>query len=664
MALEDLKGLGPTRVDRLNEQGIHSLSDLVEYLPRRYDVRSISRIHEVENGTSCYLEGVISSDVSVFFIRKSLSRLTFKASVDGTVFTIAVFNQHYLKKTLSKGDTVALYAKVDHSKKTLTAQRVIKREHFMEGIIPVYNLSGISDKVVQKLVRQAFESISAWMDPVPSHLLDSYGYPKRHEALFAAHFPRTLPSLRKALARLRYEALLFYQLRVMGARRRRQHQKGTIKSISTDVLKEATCRLPFDLSPSQDAALDSILADLRDVSPMRRMLQGDTGSGKTVVAMLAAFATIRSGYQVAFMAPTEILAQQQYDEANAFLDTFGVEIRLLTQNASDERDTLDALEAGRCDLVVGTHRLFSDDVRFSALGLVITDEQHRFGVAQRKRLFSKGDIPDILYLSATPIPRTLAMTLFGDMDISTIERPSNRARSVETAVRTMRSEQAAMNAVARRLKRGEQVYVVAPTIDEQETLNGVKTLFRKYSERFRDQSVAMLHGRLSAQEKRETLKAFKDRSTDILVSTTVIEVGIHAPGATLMVIYHGERFGYAQLHQLRGRVGREGSNGACVILCKDDAWTVERLKILETTNDGFELSEVDLDRRGFGDLVGTRQSGSLDILRKDEEGDMALFEQASLDAEVIMERHERKASEETDRLIEHVNSMFFEGETV
>ncbi|MFW5894633.1 MAG: ATP-dependent DNA helicase RecG [Bacillota bacterium] len=663
MTLSDLKGVGPSRLEHLETQGIESLTDLVETLPRRYDVRTIQSVDSLAPGEAAYLKGIIQGKVSVFFIRKNLSRLTFKALIDDKTYTIALFNQHYLKKTLNKGDTVVLYSKVDPEKRSLTAQKVIKFEHFKTGITPIYNISGIGDSTVRDLVNQALDKVDI-DDFIPEHILAAYRYPTKATALNEAHNPTRMSTLKKALARLRYETLLIYQLRVQDARQRRKNETGASKAIPSDLLDTVRDNLPFSLSDSQKEAIQTISDDLKSPSPMRRMLQGDTGSGKTIVALLAAYATIKAGYQAAFMAPTEILARQQYDDAVAFLSPLGVRVGLLIQGAKNNRETLEAVKTKAYDLVVGTHRLFSQDVEYTNLGLVITDEQHRFGVEQRKRLSSKGEIPDILYLSATPIPRTLAMTLFGDMDISTIKRPFNRAQSVKTAVRTLRSEKAAMNAIERRLSNHEQTYVVAPTIDEQETLKGVKTLYQKYRRHFKNSTVAMLHGRLSSDEKARVLKAFKEGRIDILITTTVVEVGIHAPGATLMVIYHGERFGYAQLHQLRGRVGREGKEGGCVILAKDDPDTMKRLKILETTHDGFELSEIDLKRRGFGDLVGIRQSGSMDILREENEGDMALFEQARLDADVLMEQFEKNPDASIRKLIDHVRMVHPDGGTV
>ncbi|MFW6285327.1 MAG: ATP-dependent DNA helicase RecG [Bacillota bacterium] len=663
MTLSDLKGVGPSRLNQLHDQGIRSPRDLVETLPRRYDVRSIKPLGSVEAGETAYLKGTIQKDVSVFFIRKNLSRLTFKASIEGKPYTVAVFNQHYLKKTLNKGDAIVLYAKVEPDKSTLTAQKVIKLEHFKTGITPVYGFDGIGDATVQKLIAQALKRVRV-DDPIPPHILSAYHYPTKTDALMEAHAPSRMSALRKALSRLRYETLLIYQLRVKDARQRRSLQKGASKAIPKDIHETMDKYLPFELSASQMNAIREIESDLKRPSPMRRMLQGDTGSGKTIVALLAAYATMRAGYQVAFMAPTEILAHQQYDDAGFLFGSLDIRVDLLTQGSMTSADTIEALKSGACRLVVGTHRLFSEDIEYANLGLVITDEQHRFGVEQRKKLSRKGEVPDILYLSATPIPRTLAMTLFGDMDISTIERPDNRAQAVNTAVRTMRSEKAAMNAITRRLDNHEQVYVVAPTIDEQATLSGVKELYKKYRKRFKDHTVAMLHGRLKSDEKARVLNDFKHGRIDILITTTVVEVGIHAPGATLMVIYHGERFGYAQLHQLRGRVGREGSKGACVILAKDDPAIMDRLKILETTHDGFELSEIDLKRRGFGDLIGTSQSGTVDILREEDEGDLALLEQARLDAEVLMEHHLHGKDPSATRLVDHVRKVYPDGGTV
>ncbi|MFW6298524.1 MAG: ATP-dependent DNA helicase RecG [Bacillota bacterium] len=663
MTLSDLKGVGPSRLEHFEAQGIESLTDLVETLPKRYDVRTIQSVDSLAPGEAAYLKGIVQGKVSVFFIRKNLSRLTFKALIDDKTYTIALFNQHYLKKTLNKGDTVVIYSKVDPEKRSLTAQKVIKFEHFKTGITPIYNMSGIGDSTVRDLVNQALDKVDI-NDFIPEHILAAYRYPTKAAALKEAHNPSRMSTLKKALSRLRYETLLIYQLRVQDARHRRKNETGASKAIPSDLLETVRDTLPFSLSDSQKEAVQTISDDLKSPSPMRRMLQGDTGSGKTIVALLAAYATIKAGYQAAFMAPTEILARQQYDDALAFLSPLGIRVGLLIQGAKNNRETIEAVKTKAYDLVVGTHRLFSQDVEYTKLGLVITDEQHRFGVEQRKRLSSKGEVPDILYLSATPIPRTLAMTLFGDMDISTIKRPFNRAQSVKTAVRTLRSEKAAMNAIERRLLNHEQTYVVAPTIDEQETLKGVKALYQKYRRHFKNSTVAMLHGRLSSDEKARVLKAFKEGRIDILITTTVVEVGIHAPGATLMVIYHGERFGYAQLHQLRGRVGREGKEGGCVILAKDDPDTMKRLKILETTHDGFELSEIDLKRRGFGDLVGIRQSGSMDILREEDEGDMALFEQARLDADLLMEQFEKNPDASIRKLIDHVRMVHPDGGTV
>ncbi len=658
MTLKTLKGVGPKRIQMLREKGIEDFNDLINTFPSRYDLRELRHFDDLSEGDAGYFKGTLESDPKVYFIRKNLSRLTFKARVDGRLFSVALFNQHYLSKALFNGCEVVIYAKKELNKKSMTAQKVMLHKSFEEGILPTYKISGISDKIFSNLVHQALDRVSkkSFKDPIPNTFMNQYHYKELYDAYFEIHTPTSKETLRKALERFRYADFLTYQIKVLLTREKRKSMAGAKKAIPDKLLEQVIKSLPFELSDSQKDAVTRIRHDLASNQPMRRMLQGDTGSGKTVVALLAAAIALSSNYQVAFMVPTEILATQQYESAIEMLKSMDKSIGLFTETHQDQA-LLEALSEGSLDMVVGTHRLFSKKVSYKNLGLVITDEQHRFGVNQRNKLTQKGEVPDILYLSATPIPRTLAQTLFGDMDIAIIERPKSYLDTLKTAVRTFKSERPAFNAIKRRLEKGEQVYVVAPTIEDTETLVGVKSLYKKLTTHFKAHKVLALHGKMKGDLKEKTLKAFKDGTVDILVTTTVIEVGIHVENATLMVVYHGERFGYAQLHQLRGRVGRGSREGACLILAKDSEEALQRLKILETTQDGFALSEIDLNRRGFGDIIGTRQSGLTELYLGKDSQDMVLFKRAFKDAHKIMTMAKEHFDKEASKLIKHLDTF-------
>jgi len=656
MTLKNLKGVGPKRLATLKDNGIETLNALVNTFPKRYDLRNIVQFDTLSVGETGYLKGTLASEPKVYFIRKNLSRLTFKATIDGRLFSVTLFNQHYLSKVLFKGSEVVIYAKKEPNKISMTAQKVLLYKSFEEGIVPLYGVSGLSDKIFSDLVEQAYHRLSKqfFKEWLLAELLTLRVLPEKKRAYREVHNPTVRSALEKALKRFRYKSFLTYQLKVLAARERRKQMSGAKKIVSDQRMHALKDRLSFELSPSQEKALEEIRQDMASFQPMRRMLQGDTGSGKTVVALLSALAAIDSGFQVAFMVPTEILASQQFRSALTLFEPMNLSVGLFTQTHQDER-VLEKLSTGALDLIIGTHKLFARDVNYDNLGLVITDEQHRFGVNQRRNLSDKGVVPDILYLSATPIPRTLAQTLFGDMDISVIERPETYLSNLQTAVRTLKSEENAFKAIERRLASKEQVYIVAPTIEDTDTLIGVNSLCKRIKKRFEIYSVAPLHGKMKGDAKERNLNAFKAGTIDILVTTTVIEVGIHIENATLMVVYHAERFGYAQLHQLRGRVGRGNKQGACLFMAKENDDRLERLKIFESTQDGFELSEIDLNRRGFGDIIGTKQSGlsALNLGKGNE--DRVLFKETYEDAHKVLKMAKDNQCEKASKLIDILN---------
>ena len=427
-----------------------------------------------------------------------------------------------------------------------------------------------------------------------------------------AHQPKDDLELRSVYRRLKYEELFLYQLRVQWQKYQRTYDKGHSKPYQIHQVKTFINTLPYALTEAQKQATNTIFKDLKSEHVMQRLLQGDTGSGKTVVAFLAMLAVMSAGYQVAFLAPTEILAEQQYDTIKRWLDTTPYAIALMTGSMSlEEKQTrIKQLKNHTLDGVIGTHAIFTGAIQYAKLGLVITDEQHRFGVHQRERLRNKGESPDVLYLSATPIPRTLTMTLFGDMDLTVINQKPEGRKQVITSLVPLKEAKNLNKTLIETISKGQQAYIIAPRIENSDMdLVSVETLFNYYQKVLPKIRFAMLHGRLKSHEKELLLRQYKNKDIDVLISTTVIEVGIHVPNATLMLIFHAERFGYAQIHQLRGRVGRSALQGQCMLIYRGDDTVKERLSVLETIDDGFKLSEEDLKQRGFGDVLGTLQSG-------------------------------------------------------
>ncbi len=639
MTLSNIKGIGKKREKLLNEQGIHTPWDLTMRFPVRYVHRRLADPSEVQAGGVFYLEGVVANQPNVFFIRKNLSRLTFKAKAGEHTYSVSVFNQHYLRRVLFEGVRIVLYGKFETNSRVVTAQKVFLRERFEEGILPVYNVAGVSDAQFSSFALSALKETGEVDDIIPETLRKRRNLIDGNTLRKIAHSPETKQDLQDVHRRLKYEELLIYQLKSQYIKRLHQDAHGASKNVDDEALRRLKASLPFPLTASQNEAVSDIVTDMKSERAMQRMLQGDTGSGKTIVALLAAVACLSAGKQVVFMAPTEILARQHAKTLNGFLKDTPYEAALFTQSlASEERKRIEkSLASGEIPFIVGTHVLFSERTRYRDLGLLITDEQHRFGVEQRQQLKNKGLKADVLYLSATPIPRTLAMTLFGDMDVTTIDSPYGENR-VRTAVASFAKESEVSRLLRETIERGEQAYLVAPRIEESAELYSVKSLYAKYRKRF-GEGIAMLHGKQNVEEKEDALEGFYRGEKTILVATSVVEVGVHVENATLMVVYNAERFGYAQLHQLRGRIGRNGREGRCLLLYEGDAEVRKRLEVMEKTSDGFLLSEYDLAHRGFGDLIGTMQSGDTPLKHVNLSEDMELLKTARKDAQSLLKRY-------------------------
>ena len=640
-----LKGVGKKTAEALEAADLFTFEQVVERYPVRYDEQFLDDIDGIKARYGYVLAEVISHP-KIAYVKRNMQIISFRVKVNDATFLVKLYNQRFLMKMLMQKPKVVIYGKRKNSE--IQAQRVLLADNFKEGIYPVYRIDGVTDKAFLKIVKQAFESLPAFVEIYPEKFVKEYDLLPRNVYIRALHEPHDLSVLKATLKRFRYEAVLRYLIKV--AWRKRQHiaQKKVVKAYKKAVLRSFIYDLPFTLTTDQERAMNDILNDFSRDTVMSRMLQGDTGSGKTIVALFAMLATMSAHQQVAFLAPTEILAQQHFETCEKYLSGRGYTIALLTGSMSvqDKKRIHEGLKSKEIDGIVGTHSLFSDAVKYDDLGLVITDEQHRFGVNQRQQLSAKGEAVDVLYLSATPIPRTLAMTLYGDMSISTLKSKPGVRLKVKTKIITAKDKEIIRNAMRSTLTKNEQIYVVAPTIDTNESMHlfGVTTLYDVIKKRYKDCRVGLLHAQLDSQEKQAVLLAFKQGKIDILVSTTVIEVGIDIPNATLMIIYHAQRFGYAQLHQLRGRVGRSDQPAQCLMVTEGKAEESSRLAVLETVYDGFELSELDLQLRGFGDLGGTLQSGKIDINTFFEMADVALLQALKNVAEEVVSEYEKRGA--------------------
>ncbi|MFH5881906.1 ATP-dependent DNA helicase RecG [Liberiplasma polymorphum] len=643
MSLSTLKGVGIKTLSYLQAENFYSCQEIVNYFPKRYDARFLSNLSDIQSEHYHYIKITALTNAKIISPKSNMNIITFKAQIDQKEFLVKVFNQRFLLRIVKENTPLVTYAKQDKYKKELLAQKVFLASNFKEAIYPIYNIESINDNLFSKLVTQCLSYYSIPKDIIPEALRKKYQLIDIQALYQKAHQPEDLETIIQVTRRLKYEELFIYQLKIQYIKYLSNKYKGISKSYKIEEVKAFIQELPYELHPSQKNAVNEIFKDLKSHKTMNRMLQGDTGSGKTIVAYLAMLACMSATYQVAFMAPTELLAEQQYAVIKQYTKNTSYKVKLLTGSTPKEsrKEILEELSTHKIDAIVGTHALFSPGIKYNKLGLVITDEQHRFGVNQRKALEEKGQNPDILYLSATPIPRTLAHTFFGDMDVTTLDSRVDKATNMTTKLVAYKDKPFIRRTMQKILENHEQIYIVAPNIDDTENqdIKGVYTVYNTVKKRYPNARVELLHGKLKADEKNTILRQFKHHEIDILVSTTVIEVGIHIPNASLMIIYHAERFGYAQLHQLRGRVGRGDKPGICLLIHDNQEESVERLKVLETVHDGFILSEQDLANRGFGDLVGIMQSGFIKFNYASSKEDLIILKHAKEDAETLILDH-------------------------
>ena len=674
-----VKGVGKERALELTEMGINTLRDLFNYYPYRYEDYQVRDLDAIIHGDKATIEGVIFSEPLIKTLAKNKNYLSVRVAVDNYLITAVWFNRAFLKRQLRIGRPVLLTGKWDKNRLQLTvyesefldSQQPSKKGH----LLPVYSLPGnISQNVFRKILISAFKQFyHALTDYYPTEVLDKYKMYSLTEALKAIHFPKDYQDGKHARRRLVYDELLFYQLKIHYYKlHNRNNWVGTAKEIDHQRITDFINKLPFSLTKAQNRVIAEILADMSNEQAMNRLLQGDVGSGKTVVAAVTLYANYLSGNQGALMVPTEILAEQHYSSMINYLANYDIEVALLTGKltAANRRSILGQLQMGFIDVVVGTHAIIQDEVFFKNLGFVITDEQHRFGVEQRAALRKKGQekTPDVLYMTATPIPRTLAITAYGDMEISTIDEYPVGRKKIETYWVKPKAFARVLDFMEKELKAGRQAYVICPLIEESEKLDLQNALevHGRLTEHFSNYSIGLLHGRQTAKEKDEIMSRFTGNHLNVLVSTTVVEVGVDVPNATLMVIYDAERFGLAQLHQLRGRVGRGEWQSYCVLLADPkNEISKERMRVMTETNDGFVIARKDLELRGQGDFFGSKQSGLPVFKLADLFADYRTLEVASADAGRLIKGSEFWQDPKWSRLVNELQRFaVFQNETL
>lgn len=652
--VEQIHGVGSAKKDDLYTLGIHSVGQLLEYYPFRYEDYSLSDLTNVKDGDKITVSGTIVSVPVHQRYGRGKSRLSCKVVIDHFFVTSVWFNQVFLKDKLELQAEVVLTGKWDGKRKQITVSETEFPGRRTAGtskvgtLQPVYSVTAeMSQKWLRKVIAQALKQYGTMIQEVlPQELVRRHDLMERREAIAAIHQPERMDEGQHARRRMVYEELVFFQLKMNALRAmNRRRADGLAQAVDRPAVRAFVRGLPFVLTKSQKDVIAEILDDMQAPYAMNRLLQGDVGAGKTVVAAAALFATVKAGYQGALMAPTEILAEQHMRSLEKLFEPWGVTVGLLTGSTTERqrRDMLGSLQMGMIDVVVGTHALIQDDVHFRQLGLVVTDEQHRFGVAQRAVLRRKGMNPDVLMMTATPIPRTLAITAFGDLDVSTLrELPKGRQPIKTYSVKHDMLERV-LDFIKREADAGRQSYVICPLIEESEKLDVQNAIdvFVQLQGHFPNLKIGLLHGRMSAAEKDESMRSFKEGAVHVLVSTTVVEVGVDVPNATLMVVYDADRFGLSQLHQLRGRVGR-GQHASYCILIADPKSEVgkERMRAMTDTTDGFEIARRDLELRGPGDFFGTKQSGLPEFRIADLMADFEVMEVARDDASQLVSSSE------------------------
>lgn len=622
-SVQFIKGVGPSRVKLLNILGIYTIEDLISYYPRTYEDRTkITKIAELQDGQSAMIEAVTTSGVSTARLRRNMTITKVIVEDDTGRALISWFNQDYVKTRIHAKEKYRFFGRVSKKSGITEFNSPVfdaENEHKNTGkIVPVYpTTKGLNQTSIRQAIENALALVNEKLEEsLPEYIVKQYNLMSLEDATKQIHFPSNMEKFTLARKRLAFEELLTFQLALLSLKTQYDNEIRGIKYDENVKMSDVINTLPFRLTKAQLRVLEEIDRDMESEKPMNRLLQGDVGSGKTIVAMISAYKAVKSGYQVAVMAPTTILATQHLENFNKILSSFGIKSELLISSLTKKQKqiVLDKLKSGEIDIIIGTHALLQENVEFKKLGLVVTDEQHRFGVKQRSIIAGKGNNPDVLVMTATPIPRTLAIVVYGDLDISVIdELPPNRKKIDTLAVRENMTARI-VEFIKKNVDEGRQAYIVCPFVEDNEDMENVKSiekLAKTYKDDiFKDYKVEILHGKMKPKEKDQVMQDFKDNKISILISTTVIEVGVDVPNANIMVIENAERFGLAQLHQLRGRVGRGEYKSYCILKYNGNSDLIrQRMETMTATDDGFKIAEKDLELRGSGEFFGTKQHG-------------------------------------------------------
>ncbi len=660
--LKDVKGIGPRSLMLLGKLNIKTIDDLVTYYPFRYEKFERANLEKVEQDEHLVIDGRIESTPILMRFKAGLNKMNFRLVTPSGVVGVSIFNRAFLKNKLTVGSYVTVIGKFDKRKNVITASDIkMERLGDTPKLEPVYHLTnGLTNKNISNYINQAMTDYGKEItDYIPNEYIEKYKFLNKKTALNIVHNPPSTEKKDEVIKRLKYEELFSFMFKINYLKRENKlSNKGLKRDIDKDKIDKFIKGLPFKLTNDQQKVTDEIIKDLESPSRMNRLLQGDVGSGKTIVSFIAMYANYLSGYQSALMAPTEILAVQHYENLKEIFKDTPVNIELLTGSITKQLKTeiYKELESGVINIVVGTHALIQEEVKYNNLGLVITDEQHRFGVNQRENLQNKGYKPDILYMSATPIPRTYALAIYGDMDMSILKEKPKGRQEIKTYVKSEKEIKDVLGMMLEELKKGHQIYVIAPLIEESEKsdLTDVNKLKDQMKLAFKDYfKIDIIHGKMAAPAKDLIMKEFLQGKIHILISTTVVEVGVDVRNATMMVIFDANRFGLSTLHQLRGRVGRGTDESKCVLISNTDT---ERLKVMEKTNDGFEISEEDFKLRGHGDIFGTKQSGDMEFRIANLKDDYKILLQAKKDSEEYLNNEKTDKDKLKSKLIESIKN--------
>jgi len=611
MKLTDINGVGPKVYETLLEKGVKDVNSLLYMFPQNYNIYKL-------NGFSYFNEfnalSVILSKPTVKKLKNGLSKISFEANISDMPFNVTCFNQNYLEKSLHVGDEVIICGSYQEEYKQVLMTKVFKKKDYKEGITPDYNIDGINNPLMSRIIRVALDEYKDKELIIPNEYYKKYSYKVGKDLLEQIHFPKNELDIELSKKALKYHELLMFSLKLENIRLSKEELKKEKVLYDISKVKELINSIPFELTDSQKSAINELFIGLKSDTPLNCLIEGDTGSGKTIVSIITSYAVTTASKQVCLVAPTEVLANQHFNTFKNILKNTNTKISLLTSSVSkkDRLDIIDNLKNGNIDIIIGTHSLFNDEIVFKNLGLVVLDEQHKFGVEQRRIIRTKGNNPDIISMSATPIPRTLALTIFNDLKLIKLTDMPKGRKKVNTFSYTYKDYLKVLDFIKTEINDHKKAYFVASCIDDnpESSMVSVYKVKEDLIKYYRDFRIGLLHGKMTDIEKQDVINKYKNNELDILVSTTVIEVGIDDSNSSCIVVLDANRFGLSTLHQLRGRVGRGNMDSYCFLMVESKEY-LERLEIFKETNDGFKIAEQDLLERGPGDFVGVDQSGLL-----------------------------------------------------